>query len=86
MKWYSYKYRYNGQPPRQDNKNYYSGRGKATNIPEHSDRWYAYHWHDYSAIRVPSIKRGKSTWKRFYRLFPQLRYMDSFCGHPLKKI
>ena len=81
MRWYSNKYRYNGQPPRKDNKNYYSSGRGASLIPETTDRWY-----DYSAIRVPSLKRGKSTWKKFYKLFPHLRYMDTFRGQKLKKI
>ena len=78
---YSNKYRKNGKPPRQDNKHYYSSGRGIVDIPEKTDRWY-----DYSAIRVPSMKRGKSTWKRFYRLFPHLKYKDSFCGTKLKKI
>ena len=81
MRWYSSKYRHNGQPPRRDNKNYYSSGCGASLIPETTDRWY-----DSSAIRVPSLKRSKSIWKRFYRLFPELKYRDSFLGHPLKNL
>lgn len=76
-----YGYRKNCPPPRQDNKGYYSSGCAATDPPEHPDRWY-----DGNTIRVPSMKRSRSTWKRFYKLFPHLRYMDTFRGNHLKKI
>lgn len=54
------------------------------NIPD-STEWH-YGMYRVDTIRIPSLKRGKSTWKRFYQLFPELRYMDNFRGQKLKKI
>lgn len=44
--------------PCKDNKNYYNGSGYAQG----------------HVVRVPSIKRNKTTWSNFYKLFP--RYKD----------
>ena len=67
----SYKYRDNGKPPRQDNKTYFNGHGGNFNP---------------KTIRVPSLKRSNSVWKRFYNLFPHLRWLDTYAGSKLKKI
>lgn len=79
-----YKYKQNRKPADQDNKGYYAGWkgsfGWATT--EDSNGFFGYTWN----IRVPSLKRGRSTWKRFYKLFPHLKYQDTYCGSPLKKI
>lgn len=64
-------------PARQDNKTYYSNGWAIRDdisTPE------------FQSLRIPSLKRGKSTWKRFYRLFPHLKGLDEFRGCPLKKI
>lgn len=39
-----------------------------------------------NSIRVPSLKRSKSTWKRFYELFPEAKGLKTFRGCKLKKI
>lgn len=72
-----YKYRYNGSPPRQDNKTYYTNRNYCFVKMEYPESF---------SLRVPSLKRGKSTWKRFYKLFPNLKYVDKVNGCKLKKI
>ena len=38
------------------------------------------------SIRVPSLKRSKATWKRFYELFPTAKGLKTFRGFKLKKI
>lgn len=38
------------------------------------------------SIRVPSLKRSKATWKRFYELFPEAKGKKTFRGFKLKKI
>ncbi len=75
------KYKRMPKPIRQDNKTYYSsGRHGGHDTPDH---WFSpYSWD----TRVPSLKRGRSTWKRFYKLFPKLKYMDTYMGNKLKKI
>lgn len=38
-------------------------------------------WWKGNTIRVPSLKRSKNTWKRFYKLFPSLKGEKCFnCG------
>ena len=37
-------------------------------------------------IRIPSLKRSNSTWKKFYELFPFLKGLDTYRGIKLKKI
>ena len=39
-----------------------------------------------TSIRVPSLKRSKATWKRFYELFPEVKGLKKFRGFKLKKI
>lgn len=39
-----------------------------------------------NTIRVPSLKRSNSTWKRFYELFPFLKGKKTYRGIKLKKI
>ena len=39
-----------------------------------------------NTIRVPSLKRSKKTWKRFYELFPTLKGKKTYKGIKLKKI
>ena len=39
-----------------------------------------------TSIRVPSLKRSKSVWKRFYELFPEAKGLKTFRGCKLKKI
>lgn len=39
-----------------------------------------------TSIRVPSLKRSKATWKRFYELFPEAKGRKTFRGCKLKKI
>ena len=65
-----------GDPPHQDNKTYYVNRNYCfeNNLYPES-----------CSIRVPSLKRSKSTWKRFYKLFPQYRYANTCRGYKLKK-
>lgn len=31
-------------------------------------------------IRVPSLKRSKSTWNKFYKLFPELKGQSHYLG------
>ena len=38
------------------------------------------------SIRVPSLKRSKATWKRFYELFPTAKGLKTFRGFKLKKV
>ena len=38
------------------------------------------------SIRVPSLKRSKATWKRFYELFPTANGLKTFRGFKLKKV
>ena len=38
------------------------------------------------SIRVPSLKRSKAIWKRFYELFPEAKGLKTFRGCKLKKI
>ena len=38
------------------------------------------------SIRVPSLKRSKATWKRFYELFPMAKGKKTFRGFKLKKV
>ena len=40
----------------------------------------------FDSIRVPSLKRSKAIWKRFYELFPQAKGLKTFRGFKLKKI
>ena len=40
----------------------------------------------FDSIRVPSLKRSRATWKRFYELFPDAKGLDKFRGFKLKKI
>ena len=40
----------------------------------------------FDSIRVPSLKRSRVTWKRFYELFPDAKGLDTFRGFKLKKI
>ena len=77
------KYQHNVYPADRDNKGYYAGwkSGHEWSTPENSPIVIPA-----SEICVPSKKRGKSTWKRFYRLFPHLKYRDKFKGVELKKI
>lgn len=84
--YYCSKYRYNRKPADRDNKGYYAGwrdapKWDSVDNPSHKvfgcQSW---------IIRVPSLKRGRSTWKRFYKLFPHLKYQDTCGGVPLKKI
>jgi len=79
-----YKYKHNRKPANQDNKGYYAGWKAAPSwaTAEDPNEFPGYDWN----IRVPSLKRGRSTWKRFYKLFPHLKYQDTCCGYPLKKI
>lgn len=84
MHW-SNKYRKNGKPPRKDNKNYYNSKDckdESRIYIGDADRYFF----ESASIRIPSIKRGKSTWKRFYKLFPKLKYMNSYYGTKLKKV
>ena len=37
------------------------------------------------SIRVPSLKRSNSVWKRFYELFPEAKGLKTFRGCKLKK-
>ena len=39
-----------------------------------------------TSIRVPSLKRSKTIWKRFYELFPEAKGLKTFRGCKLKKI
>lgn len=39
-----------------------------------------------TSIRVPSLKRSKAIWKRFYELFPEAKGLKTFRGCKLKKI
>ncbi|MBR6907090.1 hypothetical protein IKN40_00920 [bacterium] len=39
-----------------------------------------------NTIRIPSLKRSNSTWKKFYELFPKLNGMKMYRGIKLKKI
>ena len=80
---YFNKYKHNGYPADKDNKTYYAGwkSGLGWGTPENSPIVIPD-----ADIRVPSKKRGKSTWKRFYRLFPHLKYRDTVNGVELKKI
>lgn len=39
-----------------------------------------------TSIRVPSLKRSNSVWKRFYELFPEAKGLKTFRGCKLKKI
>ena len=39
-----------------------------------------------SSIRVPSLKRSKKVWERFYNLFPWLKGEEKCNGGKLKKI
>ena len=81
----NYKYRHNGRPPRQDNKTYYTNR-RARYSRNENNAYTTIIGATCFTIRVPSLKRGRSTWKRFYRLFPGLKWVDSLDGHKLKKI
>ena len=38
------------------------------------------------SIRVPSLKRSKATWKRFYELFPEAKGKKTFRGFKLRKL
>ena len=38
------------------------------------------------SIRVPSVKRSRSTWKRFYELFPEAKGLKTFRGFKLRKL
>lgn len=82
-----WKYKRMPKPVYKDNNGYFnnsSGKDRPRFVPDPTD-WH-YGRHTPFSIRIPSLKRGKSTWKRFYRLFPELRYMDNYYGHKLKKI
>ena len=74
------------KPVYKDNNGYFNN-GLSHDGPDTPDptEWH-YGMHRNDTIRIPSLKRGKSTWKRFYRLFPELRHMDTFRGQKLKKI
>ena len=75
------------KPVYKDNNGYFNN-GSSHDGPRYTPdptEWY-YGMHRNDTIRIPSLKRGKSTWKRFYRLFPELRHMDTFRGQKLKKI
>lgn len=37
-------------------------------------------------IRVPSLKRNKNIWRKFYSLFPSLKGLKSWNGSKLKRI
>lgn len=39
-----------------------------------------------NTIRIPSLKRSRKTWKRFYELFPILKGKKEYKGIKLKKI
>jgi hypothetical protein len=39
-----------------------------------------------SSVRVPSLKRSKKVWERFYNLFPWLKGKKTCNGGKLKKI
>lgn len=39
-----------------------------------------------NTIRIPSLKRSNSTWKRFYELFPFLKGKKTYRGIKLKKV
>ena len=39
-----------------------------------------------TSVRIPSLKRSNSTWKKFYELFPYLKGETSYRGVKLKKI
>ena len=41
---------------------------------------------NYWAVRVPSLKRSKKVWERFYNLFPSLRGLKTYRGYKLKNI
>lgn len=73
------------KPEYKDNKGYYNGSDRKCRRfePEPPE---IPGTHEPFSIRVPSMKRGRSTWKRFYMLFPELRYTDTYRGHKLKKI
>jgi hypothetical protein len=81
------KYKRMPKPPYKDNNGYFNN-GRAGNSPRYIPDPMEWHYgmHRNDTIRIPSMKRGKSTWKRFYRLFPELRYRDTFRGQKLKKI
>ena len=40
----------------------------------------------FDSIRVPSLKRSKAIWKRFYELFPEAKGKKTFRGFKLKKV
>jgi hypothetical protein len=80
-----YKYKHNRKPADQDNKGYYAGWQGSSGWGTAEDPIYEHHCPSW-IIRVPSLKRGRSTWKRFYKLFPHLKYRDSDAGVKLKKI
>lgn len=81
------KYKRMPKPVYKDNNGYYnnsSDKDRHRVIPDPAD-WH-YGRHDWSTIRIPSLRRGKSTWKRFFRLFPELRHTEKFRGCKIKKI
>lgn len=61
----SHSYHYKKPQPQKDNDLSFIGRGK--------------NWAYCSQIRVPSLKR-KSAWKRFYKMFPDLKGMKTITG------
>lgn len=75
------------KPVYKDNNGYFNNGSSHDGLrytPDPTEWHYGMHRND--TIRIPSLKHGKSTWKRFYRLFPELRHMDTFRGQKLKKI
>lgn len=43
-------------------------------------------YHLQSSVRVPSLKRSKKVWERFYNLFPWLKGKEKHNGGKLKNI
>ena len=75
------------KPVYKDNNGYFNN-GSSHDCPRYIPNPTEWHYgmHRVDTIRIPSLKRGKSTWKRFYQLFPELRYMDNFRGRKLKML
>ena len=62
---------YKKPTPKKDNYNLYNGE-----IEHYYDSYFARYD---SRIRVPKLKR-KSAWKRFYKLYPELKGLESITG------
>lgn len=66
----SINYNHMPNPTKRDNKSTYVGSGGSSS----------------NRVRFPSKKRSRSTWKKFYNLFPEIGRLDNWDGKTSKRI